>query len=191
MSTSIINQHGKTLAIRFAQGEGKGAAIKICLSDEELGLELCSYQYVVLEGGGMFEGYHVSQMPFAEALDCLKEGGKYPILENEERKFISVEVYKFPLGECTNDGVSSKSRLRLLVEVPDGYILESELGDNDVILVKDSIRTGSDEYVRLTPEDLYNSSKWTMAGGNFAYTSDSRFRRSYGQYPLSIHDRVE
>lgn len=41
----------------------------------------------------------------------------------------------------------------------------------------------------LTPGRM---DKWTMFGGNFIYTSDSRYREVVGiPYPIGVHDRVE
>lgn len=36
----------------------------------------------------------------------------------------------------------------------------------------------------------YGEKRHVMAGGNFVYTSDGRFR-AVCQYPISVHDRVE
>ena len=45
-------------------------------------------------------------------------------------------------------------------------------------------------YVDAKP--LYFPRRWYMAGGNFLYTSDSRYKEITGiSYPVSIHDRYE
>jgi hypothetical protein len=31
----------------------------------------------------------------------------------------------------------------------------------------------------------------TMFGGNFVYTTDSRFKELYGSNPIHVHDRIE
>jgi hypothetical protein len=55
---------------------------------------------------------------------------------------------------------------------------------------------GGREYVHAEPfycEEWPNErfrDRWTMMGGNFLYSSDSRFRDAFGG-PIPIHDRVE
>ena len=61
--------------------------------------------------------------------------------------------------------------------------------ENVVTMVKRRIH-GIGEYLHLEPLDGHHNggNKWYMAGGNFAYTSDSRFPSSH---PLAVHDRHE
>ena len=69
-----------------------------------------------------------------------------------------------------------------------------EIDDTDMILL---LKAGNLRNIaKLVPYD--RDGKWTMFGGNFAYTSDSRFSeavsaivgyRFYGAVP--IHDRIE
>lgn len=105
------------------------------------------------------------------------------------KKYIPVDVYKNPLGDCTMNGVTVTANM-LLVEVPDGYIGEEEIknrrekGENVVVLVVG--RAGNRDH--LKPE---GEKRWTMFGGNFVYSSDSRFGRVYGARPMHVHDRIE
>ena len=89
--------------------------------------------------------------------------------------------------DCTNGGISSRYNRLILVgegiEGPDTVDL-SDPPENAVKIVTRQI--GGREYKHIEP--LIKGGKWHMAGGNFAYTSDSRFP---SDYPLSIHDRVE
>ena len=46
------------------------------------------------------------------------------------------------------------------------------------------------EYIDCKP--AYCRKRWYMMGGNFLYTSDSRFKEITGiSYPIAIHDRYE
>ena len=93
-------------------------------------------------------------------------------------------------SDCTNGGVSSKNKVFLLVgDGVDGW-MDSETSDLPVLkLVRRDIggRNHSSEYLHVEPLTQGNR-VWYMAGGNFCWSSDSRFPCDY---PLSIHDRVE
>lgn len=106
-------------------------------------------------------------------------------------KCLSVEVYKFPLGDCTNNGVSGKYG-KLLIPCDDGN--ESVDLDNppeNFCVIEKRVLWG-DKHYYIVPYALKQSGKWTMMGGNFAYTSDSRFKECTESWqPLPIHDRVE
>ena len=99
-------------------------------------------------------------------------------------KCLSVDVYKFPLGDCTNGGVSGKFST-LLIPCEDGnVVVDSEnLPENFCVVEK---------RISIVPYALKKSGKWTMMGGNFAFTSDSRFKECTESWqPLPIYDRVE
>tara|TARA_Y100000389_G_scaffold4207_1_gene4001 strand:+ start:4274 stop:4591 length:318 start_codon:yes stop_codon:yes gene_type:complete len=103
----------------------------------------------------------------------------------KKEKGLLVSIYKSPLGDSTNNGLSSKSDSLLLV----GIGIENgpfETSDGEDYLVCE-YRERYDDFI-ATPKSLKDSGKWTMFGGNFAYTSDSRFP---GKHPIKIHDRVE
>lgn len=111
-----------------------------------------------------------------------------------------VSVFKNPLGDCTNGGISSFDKEILLVNVEGpadnkhmGYQKAMLLPGNGPGLVKivPAVFINLDQVWRKDP-------RWWMMGGNYAATSDSRFHEavrritggaSYGAVP--IHDRAE
>jgi len=111
---------------------------------------------------------------------------------------LNVSVYRFPLGDCTLDGISSKAKDLCLVNV-DGPVSPSP-GQPAAMLVKGNmaghvkiVPALLDDKMRYSPDP-----RWCMMGGNYAATSDSRFHaavrritggESYGAVP--IHDRIE
>ena len=114
---------------------------------------------------------------------------------------LSVSVYKFPLGDCTLNGISSKAADLCLVNVegpskpspeqPAAMLVRGNGRGLVKIVPAEYLEIG--EYVEMHP-----TKKWCMMGGNYASTSDSRFHRaveaitgapSYGAVP--IHDRIE
>ena len=107
-------------------------------------------------------------------------------------KALSVSVFKNPMGDCTNNGISSKYNTLLLVgKDVEGYI-DVDLDnppENLVVLVKRNT-WGNHEHIHVEPLDGCHAEgeKQYMAGGNFCYTSESRFPNSY---TLAIHDRRE
>lgn len=101
-------------------------------------------------------------------------------------KGMLVSVYKSGDYDCTMNGVSSNVT---------GVIL---IGDN-----VPQISTPSDEYPALylsdspmlepiaVPLSVHDGVEWGMFGGNFLWTSDSRFRNQVSESPIRIHDRIE
>lgn len=107
-------------------------------------------------------------------------------------KGLLVFVYRDNLGDCTNGGISSRyDRLILIGDGVDGPMTVDldDPAENVVKLVKRRIFNG-EEYFHVEPLDgcFAGGGKWYSAGGNFAYTSDSRFP---SRQPLSVHDRHE
>lgn len=106
-------------------------------------------------------------------------------------KAIKVEVFKNPLGDCTNNGVSSKYK-ELLILCEDGYV-DVDLNNPPENLAKivEWKPFGDKAYKHIEPYKEHDSNKvgW-MSGGNIGYSGDSRFRR-ISEYPLVIHDRQE
>ena len=115
---------------------------------------------------------------------------------------ISLNVYKWSMGDCSNHGVSSKyNNLYYLGEwdninkkiIPyrEGYhdfelLNKSDIPENAIVLVH-----GFQGYKYLAPLKQLLEGKWLMMGGNFAYSCDNRFRTDVNEYPLPIHDRTE
>lgn len=108
-------------------------------------------------------------------------------------KGIHVYILRDSLGDCTMNGVSSKvDAITLVDEKISGpcEVVEEEV----YLVVVRRILFGS-LYMHLEPRK--NNKKMLpaghvggMMGGNFAYSSDSRFRE-ISAYPLPIHDRFE
>lgn len=108
-------------------------------------------------------------------------------------KGLHVSVFRWSLSDCTNHGVTSKAVDAILV----GLGSDAEVttaGPNDVVLqlvTRPLDRWRSDrKYFHAEPL-LKAPGKWYMAGGNFVYSSDSRFNEATAGYPLAVHDRVE
>lgn len=95
-------------------------------------------------------------------------------------------------GDCSNGGPSSKFDTFTLVAAPYGPPITGPFAPSErapaLVLFEKRLLSGR-AYYYAVPESLL--SRHTMAGGNFAYTSDSRFREATAGYPISIHDRVE
>jgi hypothetical protein len=83
--------------------------------------------------------------------------------------------------DCTNHGISSKRDTFTLIEIPDTP--EVTEYDQDAILIISERRGHMIARPMKDPEYI----GW-MFGGNFVYTSDSRFPNDY---PIPIHDRQE
>lgn len=103
-------------------------------------------------------------------------------------KYLPVNVYRASGRDCTNRGVTSTDQIRLVVPLEDGFLTLEDLDKSDeptVILEPGSI-LGCPNF---TPQHAHTSSP--MFGGNFVWSSDSRFRRTYGDQPIAVHDRFE
>lgn len=100
---------------------------------------------------------------------------------------LTAEVYRSGLGDCTNGGISAHRR--------DLYILGKTKGPFEPEDIRECVyiewrEVSGSEYIDCKP--LYFRRRWYMMGGNFLYTSDSRFREITGsKYPIPIHDRYE
>ena len=84
------------------------------------------------------------------------------------------------------NGISNRFNEVTLIGVGDNAPFEPTPDRPAVKIVSRII--GGEEYKHLQAVAEDGSLISGMAGGNFAYTSDSRFPSSY---PLSLHDRVE
>lgn len=113
----------------------------------------------------------------------------------EYTDFMSLYVFRHPLGDCTNNGASS--RYNTIYVVRDGIKEEDVLRhcrENkefpDRFFKVTKVMVGDTEYRRLEP--VIDGGNWYMAGGNYAMTCDSRYSEFTGlDYPISIHDRKE
>lgn len=103
------------------------------------------------------------------------------------KKFLLGFVYKTPLADSTNGGLSSQTDKGLLFESPHGNITEEDL-QNTKKALDHLVIISKNGYVKAVPSKILKDGKHSMFGGNFIYTSDSRFP---SDYPIPIHDRVE
>lgn len=108
-----------------------------------------------------------------------------------------VSVYRNQDVDCTNGGISSNAKGLCIINIKGPF--EPNESYPAAMIVKHPTVKG---IVRIVPA-YYDGYNWyedlgTMAGGNYAATSDSRFTRAveaitghpfYGA--VSIHDRVE
>lgn len=102
---------------------------------------------------------------------------------------LSVSILRDADGcDCTNGGVTSAKRgaKSVILLGVDGPRSESD-NPNEVCLTLVRRMIGGREYIHAVPAGI---SKHTMFGGNFIFTSDSRFT-SISPYPIAVHDRVE
>ena len=98
---------------------------------------------------------------------------------------LPVSIYKSPLGDSTANGLSSKhSRLLLVGESIEQVPFKVPEGEDYLVAV---YRERFDDVIAI-PKSILDEGVRPMFGGNFAYSSDSRFTESA---PIKIHDRVE
>ncbi len=97
-------------------------------------------------------------------------------------RFLSLNVYKFPLGNC--GGITDKlGKESIWIPCEDGYMTFDKIEDKDTIFIPEQRGT---DYWALKPFIQPVGLVGPMAGGNLAYSSDSRCKRVY-----HIHDRFE
>jgi len=111
-------------------------------------------------------------------------------MRNRNMKKILTFVFKHPLGDCTNNGLSSKANnLDLYYNVTESdYEALSALDEDVLVLVERGSFQGRLLGDIAVPFSILKTGAWSMSGGNFVYTSDSRFP---SDSPISVHDRVE
>ena len=104
---------------------------------------------------------------------------------------LSADIYRCSLGDCSNDGISSRHTQVCIVNI-DGPDKPSSDQPAAELVVR---QTNSGKHVYAVPCDLKGKS---MAGGTFVHTSDSRFSAAVSKllgyrsnYPVALHDRVE
>jgi len=101
-------------------------------------------------------------------------------------KYLPVNVYRNDLGDCTNGGVTGNPDNMFVVPCEDGFLTDEGLaGRHNVVFLEPAEIMGS---LYFKPRGITGHS---MAGGNFVYTSDSRFGKTYSGQPVRVHDRVE
>ena len=102
--------------------------------------------------------------------------------------YLPVNVYRSAGSDCTLNGVTSTDDYSLVVPCEDGHITDESIENSDtpvVVLIYGEI-LGSPHFKPETQGHHHS-----MMGGNFVYSSDSRFSRKYGNQPIAVHDRFE
>ena len=106
---------------------------------------------------------------------------------------LSISVYRWGLGDCTNGGASSEVGSICVVNVPGPF--EPRPGHPAFQLVQGP---GGRGHAVLYPVEAKSGQVGPMAGGNFGYSCDSRWSEAvrkltgspfYGA--VAIHDRYE
>lgn len=99
-------------------------------------------------------------------------------------KGMMVDVYRNSYVDTTNGGISRNTDTLLLVgdDVPE-IVEYNSTAPAIKIMCR---RFGERDYFYAKP--VVHEHRHTMFGGNFIYSSDSRFPFDY---PIPIHDRVE
>lgn len=92
--------------------------------------------------------------------------------------YIPVAVYRFPYGEATNNGISSKEDT-LYIPHPQGWVTYA-IDKSKVVNLEEKFGQ-----LRVCVEGR------PMFGGNFAFSGDSRFRELISESPIKIFDRFE
>lgn len=101
---------------------------------------------------------------------------------NDNDRFLSLCIYKFPLGKC--GGVTDEDDVKTI------YVLNEE-GNHKFKDIEDKRlvfypEQRGEEYWAIKPMVAPVDMHGPMSGGNLAYSSDSRCKRVY-----HVHDRFE
>lgn len=88
---------------------------------------------------------------------------------------------------CTNGGISAHAQELYILSRTKGPFEPADIRKCVYIEWKESM---GETYIDCKP--AYCRKRWYMFGGNFLYSSDSRFREvTNSKYPIPIHDRYE
>jgi hypothetical protein len=98
-------------------------------------------------------------------------------------KFLPINIYKFPLGNC--GGITDKIKTIYIPCETGNYTFEQLMENQDIEYIFTEEHRGG-EYWCLKPYWACRAGNSPMAGGNLAYSSDSRCKRVY-----HVHDRFE
>ena len=99
-------------------------------------------------------------------------------------KYLPIIVLSNSDYDCTNNGVSVINRKDLVIEAEHGNLTEQDI-ENKIVMQLIKKEFNGVTYYHLKQK---GDQRWLMAGGNFAYSSDSRFP---SVQPIAIHDRHE
>ncbi|MFA5379522.1 MAG: hypothetical protein WC455_27440 [Dehalococcoidia bacterium] len=106
-------------------------------------------------------------------------------------KGMYVDVYRSPGGDSTLGGATSTKNKVLLVsgentDIEEGIHVDEIFRAMPGDVVLELRRMKSTNTMHAVP--VVHTERWYMFGGNFVYTSDSRFP---SKYPIPVHDRYE
>lgn len=115
---------------------------------------------------------------------------------------LPVHVFRSPLGDCTNNGISARSDKLLVVgDTVEGFIDLADVGFGyEGVPVARLVRGNMPGAAKIVPADAKGaaSAEWCMFGGNYAGCSDDRWCRAVEQVMgaafvslAPIHDRIE
>ncbi len=118
--------------------------------------------------------------------------------------YLYCDIYKHKGHDCSNGGLSSKyDDVILFNENKNFEDIVAFCSMNSINIEKACIVVsriiGTEVYKHIVPILENNDKKWTMFGGSYISTSDSRFRSIINtnktflkhNIPVSLHDRVE
>jgi hypothetical protein len=96
-------------------------------------------------------------------------------------RFLSINVYKFPLGNCggITDHVGKES---IYIPCETGHVSYEDIDNKELIFIEEQ---RSSDYWALKP-NIQQEGGHIMSGGNLATSHDSRCKHIY-----HIHDRFE
>lgn len=102
---------------------------------------------------------------------------------------MTVQIYRWALGDCTNNGASNRHDTLTLTNVEGPWEPTEKAPAAKLIRCK----TGA---LAIVPDEI--AERWHMFGGNFAYSSDSRFKDAVAKivghrdtWAVPVFDRVE
>lgn len=102
-------------------------------------------------------------------------------------KGILTHVLRSSLGDCTNNGLSSKEDS--IVLVGEGIREQWETENRKDYLVLEKVSFRGETILKAVPASLKDSGKMYMFGGNYCVCSKSN--GNITDHPIKIHDRVE
>ena len=109
-------------------------------------------------------------------------------------KDFGVWVYRWGLEDCSMDGITSKNHwLTACWNEENLFELPKDFGDSDIVIKADFVCNRKTLRAFVIDKDTKEVKKGGMDGGNFIYSSDSRFPHFEGEFssPISVHDRFE
>lgn len=103
-------------------------------------------------------------------------------------KGILVNVFRWTLGDCTANGLSAQKDSLIMVDADGGdFNCPHTTEDDYLVLVEFQFRGCVS--LRAVPKSILDSGRNNyMFGGNFVYSSDSRFP---SDAPIKVFDRIE